>query len=110
MDSPGYIQSAGGHRYFERQAFDSGVYTHRISPFADVNGGAETFVFETPFQNPLIVYRGPGRLAGQFLPFQAIPEISLHPIGAPQGLPIVTRDIWQQESNQINGEGVIVSE
>lgn len=111
-----YTHSAGGSEsgsppvgYYSRPTFDSGLYSHRLAPFADVNGGAEEFVFETPFQNPVFLFRGPGRLAGSFLPSgSGYPEISLHPIGAPQGIPQVTGDIEGQiESNEISSEGVI---
>lgn len=81
-------------------------YTHRLAPFADVNGGAEEFVFEAKYNNPLYSFRGPARLAGEFLPFGEIPPtISLHPTGAPQGLPVVTGDLVIQASNEINSEG-----
>lgn len=84
-------------------------YTHRLAPFADVNGGAEEFVFEPATQNPLYSFRGPARLAGEFLPFGEIPPtISLHPTGAVQGLPFVTQDILIQESNEIDASGEYV--
>src|ERR1700740_2772952 len=88
--------------YLQRPTFDSGPYSHRLAPAADINGGAEEFVFETPFYNPVYLFRGPGRLAGQFFVSEPSPQVSLHPTGAPQGLPQVTGDIESQESNQIN--------
>jgi hypothetical protein len=104
----GYADTAQpGH--FDRPNFDSGPYSHRLAPAADINGGAEEFVFESPFQNPLYLFRGIARLAGQFLPFGAGPAIiSLHPTGAPQGIPLLTESPEVQiESNQIDSEGVI---
>lgn len=95
--------------HFDNPNFDSGPYSHRLASFARVNGGAPEFVFETPFQNPLVLFRGIARLAGQFLPFgNGLPRVSLHPVGAPQGLPLIThyRDVLD-ESNQITSEGVI---
>ena len=96
--------------YLFRPTFDSGPYSHRLAPAADINGGAEEFVFETPFENPVYLFNGPGRLAGQLLPFgNGAPKISLHPLYTKQGIPIITGNPEQQESNSIDNEGVIVS-
>lgn len=97
--------------YLQRPTFDSGPYSHRLAPAADLNGGAQEFVFETPFEDPVYLFRGRGRLAGQMLPFgNGLPSISLHPTYIPQGMPIITGNPEaQQESNSIDGEGVIVS-
>lgn len=96
--------------YLVRPTWDSGPYSHRLAPAADINGGAEEFVFETPFENPVYLFRGPGRLAGQLLPFGGgAPSISLHQLYARQGTPILTENPYAQtESNAINGEGVYV--
>lgn len=89
-----------------KKEHNSGVYAHKLAPFAAVNGGAEEFAFLMPTTLPLISFRGPARLAGQFLPFsEEAPAVSLHPIGAPQGLPFVNQDIYTQESQEINGSG-----
>ena len=78
-----------------KKEHNSGVYAHKLAPFAAVNGGAEEFAFLMPTTLPLISFRGPARLAGQFLPFsEEAPAVSLHPIGAPQGLPFVNQDIY----------------
>lgn len=59
-----------------------------------------------PTTLPLISFRGAARLAGQFLPVSAeAPSISLHPVGAPQGLPFVNQDIYIQESQEQNSSG-----
>jgi hypothetical protein len=89
-----------------RVKFDSGVYTHHLAPFAEVNGGAMEFVFDSPFSNPLYSFRGPARLAGEFHPFGSGPtRISLHPIGAPQGLPFVSGELYTQISAEENAQG-----
>ena len=88
----------------KRPQFDSGVYTHRLAPFADVNGGAMEMVFETPFYNPLFSFRGPARVAGEFRPFgSGIPGISLHQLAAPQGVPFEVSEIYIQFSQRAVG-------
>lgn len=96
--------------YLYRPTFDSGPYSHRLAPAADINGGAQEFVFETPFENPVYLFRGPGRLAGQMLPFgNGTPNISLHQLYTKQGIPILTgHPDAQTESNSIDSEGVVV--
>jgi hypothetical protein len=88
-----------------KQKYNSGVYAHTLAPFSRVNGGAEEFAFVMPTTLPLISFRGPARLAGQFNPFQPNPIISLNPIGAPQGLPFVNSDFYNQESQNQNSNG-----
>jgi hypothetical protein len=87
------------------QRHNSGVYEHKLAPFAAVNGGAEEFAFLMPTTLPLISFRGPARLAGQFLAYQPNPSISLHPIGAPQGLPFINSDLYIQDSQEQNNNG-----
>ena len=90
-----------------RPKYDSGVYTHHLAPFADVNGGAEEFVFDTPFSNPLFSFRGPGRVAGEFRAFGSGPTlISLHPTGAPQGLPFENGNYYIQDSQDQGPDGL----
>lgn len=95
--------------YLLRPTFDSGPYSHRLAPAADINGGAQEFVFETPFENPVYLFNGPGRLAGQLLPFgNGAPKISLHQLYTRQGIPIVTgTPNALDESNSIDSEGQV---
>jgi hypothetical protein len=87
---------------------NSGVYQHKLAPFARVNGGAEEFAFVMPTTLPLISFRGSGRLAGQFEPFgSGEPIISLHPTGVPNTLPFLNNTILMQDSQEINSSGEI---
>ena len=88
--------------------FDSGVYTHHLAPFAEVNGGAMEFAFDTPFSNPLFSFRGVARLAHEFkvVASGGEPIIELHPIGAKQGQPFINGEWYIQDSQQVNTEAV----
>lgn len=84
---------------------NSGVYTHKLAPFSRVNGGAEEFAFVMPTTLPLVSFRGAARLAGQFNVVEENPIISLHPIGAPQGLPFINNTLDIQDSEEQNEQG-----
>ncbi len=90
---------------FNRPLFKGPVYYHRLAPFAAVNGGAEEFVFLAPTTLPIVLFRGAARLAGQLLATER-PMLSLHPTGAPQGLPQLTGSFYTQEAGQNNEIGV----
>lgn len=75
---------------------------YRLAPFASVNGGAEEFAFMQTLENPVYSFRGPARIAGQFLVFGSGPaRASLYPQGAPQGIPQVTGDFLFQNPSEI---------
>lgn len=78
------------------------VYSHTLAPAAEINGGAEEFVFEPAFGLPVQVFRGAARLAGALLITER-PEIALHPTGAPQGIPQQPlSDIYIQDVEALN--------
>jgi hypothetical protein len=83
----------------------SGPYVHELAPFADVNGGAEEYAVKRG-QIPLISWRGAARPAGQFLAFSSDVRISLHPTGAPQGLPFENGNYYIQDSEDNGADGL----
>lgn len=91
--------------WHKKQKHNSGVYTHTLATFARVNGGAEEFAFDMPTTLPLISFRGAGRLAGSFSAFGGEPIISLHPVGAAQGIPFINSDLYSQQSQEQNNSG-----
>ena len=91
----------------KRPTWDSGVYGHFLAPAADIDGGAEEFSFVTPFENPVFLVRGPGRVAGQLYAFQPNTAlVSLQPVAPADGIPLYGGSPYaQEESNMINDEG-----
>ena len=89
--------------FFHRPRLTGNVYHHILAPTSDLNGGAEEFVFQTPFALPVTVFRGAARLAGQFKAV-ARPALALAPTGAPQGIPQQFSDFYMQNVEAISNE------
>lgn len=94
------------HEWEAEEIDSAGPYRHTLAPFASVNGGAEEYAFERPTSLPLILWRGAARIAGQFLAFNPDVRISLHPTGAPQGLPFENGSIYIQDSENAGTDGL----
>jgi hypothetical protein len=90
---------------WQEELIVSGPYVHDLAPFSTVNGGAEEYAVRRG-QIPLINFRGPARIAGQFLAFNPDVRISLHPTGAPQGLPFENGNLYIQDSENNGTDGL----
>lgn len=89
----------------DEEILSAGPYLHELAPFAGVNGGAEEYAVVRG-QLPLISFRGPARIAGQFQAFNPDVRISLRPTGAPQGLPFENGSIYIQDSENNGTDGL----
>lgn len=87
--------------FFQRPQNQGPFYNHRLAPAADINGGAEEFVFERKWHDPLLLITGAGRQAGQFFATEK-PIAVFSPAGNPQDiLQQSTGDFYIQESGTV---------
>jgi hypothetical protein len=87
--------------FFQRPQNQGPFYNHRLAPAADINGGAEEFVFERKWHDPVQLYTGIARLAGQFFA-TAKPVVVLNAANPPSDiLELSTGSYYVQEAGEL---------